>query len=154
VLLIVAAAALPLLAAPVGAWTESELILLGLGEPGVGALLQRAQGALAGPGWTWPLVAAALLAATGLCLARVGRALGLSALLAALVGAFAIATPLGVEASAWRGGLAPLVHGFAVSAGFAAWANARARDQQAWGWLTVLCFALAASVEWPWARCW
>ena len=152
VLLIAAAAALPLLAAPAGAWSESERILLGLGEPGLGGLLPRLQGqwtgpGWTGPGWTWPLVAAALLAATGLSLARVGRALGLSPLLASLVAAFAIATPLGVEATAWRGGLAPLLHNFAVSAGFAAWATAHERGQKGWAWMTVLCFALAASIE-------
>lgn len=147
VLLIFAAAALPLMAAPVGVWSESERILLGAGEPGVGAVLRRAQGALVGSGWTWPWVASALLVSTGLCLARVGRALGLSPLLAALVAAFAIATPLGVEASAWRGGLAPLLHNFAVSAGFASWSTARLRNHQAWAWLALPCFALAASVE-------
>jgi Tfp pilus assembly protein PilF len=141
------AAALPLLAAPVGGWSESELILLGLGEPGFSGAVARFQGALAGPGWAWPLTAAALLAGTGLCLARVARALGLLPSLACMVAALSIATPLGVESSAWRGGLGPLIHGFAVSAGFAAWCTARANGRVAWAWGTVACFALASTVE-------
>lgn len=146
-LLIFAAACLPLLTAPAGGWNESELVLLGLGETGVASLLDPLHAALSGPGWTWPLVAAGLLATTGLCLARLGRALGLSPLLAALVAAFAIATPLGVEASTWRGGSAALLHGFGVSAGFAAWASARVSGKAAWAWVALPCFALAALVE-------